>query len=289
MATHTPIQIEPSATLIDGLCFGEGPRWHDGRLWFSDMHDHWVIAVDESGATERIVEIEHCPSGLGWDTQGNLLIVSMNDRRLLRWDGAELTEVADLSNLASFYCNDMVVDGAGRAYVGNFGFDLHAGATPSDAELVRVDPDGTTTVVARDLGFPNGTVITPDASTLIVAESFAARLTAFDIDASGDLDNRRVWAQLPTGVVPDGICLDDHYGIWLASPTSNECMRVEAGGEITHRVALSTSAYACMLGGGDGCTLFVLTAQGSGPDETRASRSGRIELARAPYAHAGLP
>jgi sugar lactone lactonase YvrE len=289
MATQTTTQIEPSSTLIDGLCFGEGPRWHDSRLWFSDMHDHWVMAVDESGATERIVEVEHCPSGLGWDTQGNLLIVSMNDRRLLRWDGAELTEVADLSNLASFHCNDMVVDRAGRAYVGNFGFDLHAGATPSDAELVRVDPDGTTTIAARDLGFPNGTVITEDANTLIVAESFAARLTAFDIDASGGLDNRRVWAQLATGVVPDGICLDDHHGIWIASPTSNECLRIEAGGEITHRITLSRGAYACMLGGGDGCTLFMLTAEESGPEETRASRSGRIELARAPYPRAGLP
>jgi sugar lactone lactonase YvrE len=282
-------QIQPGATLIDGLCFGEGPRWHGGRLWFSDMHDHWVIAVDESGATERIVEVEHCPSGLGWDLQGNLLIVSMNDRRLLRWDGAELAEVADLSNLASFHCNDMVVDTAGRAYVGNFGFDLHAGAEPCNAELVRVDPDGSTTLAASDLGFPNGTVITEDATTLIVAESFAARLTAFDIDASGDLDNRRVWAQLPTGVVPDGICLDDHDGIWIASPPSNECLRVENGGEITHRVALSTGAYACMLGGEDGRTLFMLTADESGPEETRASRSGRIERARAPYPRAGRP
>lgn len=281
--------IESGPVLIDGLCFPEGPRWHDGRLWFSDMHDHWVLAVDEAGSVERIVEVPQCPSGLGWDPQGNLLIVSMNDRRLLRWDGSALAVVADLAELASFHCNDMVVDRHGRAYIGNFGFDLHGGATPTTAELVLVDSDGGARIVAADLGFPNGTVITPDGDTLIVAESFGARLTAFDVAASGDLERRRIWAPLAEGVVPDGICLDSASGVWLASPTTNECLRVEAGGEITHRVALDRGAYACMLGGADERTLFMLTAESSGPDETRASRTGRIESARAPHPRAGLP
>jgi sugar lactone lactonase YvrE len=283
------IAIEAATTLLDGLCFGEGPRWRDGRLWFSDMHDHWVISVDQAGRSERVVEVENCPSGLGWTRDGDLLIVSMIDRRLLRWDGRTLHEVADLSDLASFHCNDMVVDAAGRAYVGNFGFDLHGGASPTTAELIRVDPDGSARVVADELGFPNGTVIGDDGRLLIVAESFAARLSAFDVDSSGDLSGRRIWAELPSGVVPDGICMDDHGGIWVASPSSSECLRVAQGGELTHRVKLERGAFACMLGGSDGRTLFMLTAESSGPEESREARSGRIEVAQAPYPSGGLP
>jgi sugar lactone lactonase YvrE len=283
------IDLNPDRILLDGLCFGEGPRWHDDRLWFSDMHAHWVLAVTENGETERIVEVPGRPSGLGWDPQGRLLIVSMTDRSLLRWDGATLAAVADLGALASFDCNDMVVDRLGRAYVGNFGFDLHGGASPTLAELVLVDVDGSARVVADELGFPNGTVITPDGNTLIVAETFGGKLSAFDIESSGDLTNRRVWAALDQGVVPDGICLDAQDGIWIASPTSNECLRVEAGGAISHRMRVERGAYACMLGGSDGTTLFVLTAEDSGPAETQATRSGRVEVVRAPYPGAGLP
>lgn len=275
--------------LLEGLCFGEGPRWRDGALWLSDMHARQVLRVSADGRAEEVCEVPHWPSGLGWLPDGDLLVVSMTDRRLLRFDGAKLTEHADLSGLASFHCNDMAVDASGRAYVGNFGFDLHAGDEPRPAELVAVDPDGAARVVAKDLQFPNGTVITPDSRVLVVAESWGGRLTAFDLEDDGGLVNRRVWAPLPKGAVPDGICLDEAGGIWAASPSTRECLRLIEGGEVTHRLNLDQGAYACMLGGDDGRTLYVLTAATSDPEESRRQRSGRVEVWRAPYAHAGLP
>jgi sugar lactone lactonase YvrE len=276
-------------TLVDGLCFGEGPRWRDGRLWLSDMHAQQVIAVDGDGHVQVVVEVPNLPSGLGWLPDGDLLIVSMRDRRVLRHDGARLHPHADLSQLASFDCNDMVVDVHGRAYVGNFGFDLHGGEAPRAAELICVEPDGTARIVADDLLFPNGTVITPDGNTLIVAESWGGRLTAFDIDQAGNLSNRRDWAKLPDGAVPDGICLDSDGGIWTASPATNECLRQIEGGTVTHRVPVNQGAFACMLGGDDGRSLFILTAGSSAPDACRAARSGRVELVTAPFPHAGWP
>jgi sugar lactone lactonase YvrE len=278
-----------TTTLLDGLCFGEGPRWHEGALWLSDMHDHKVLRVTPGGECETVCEVPKWPSGLGWLPDGDLLVVSMTDRRLLRFDGSMLRLHADLADLASFHCNDMVVDASGRAYVGNFGFDLHAQKKPRPAELICVEPDGSARVVARDLRFPNGTVITPDGRTLIVGESWGACLTAFDIAPEGGLDNRRVWAEQPDGALPDGICLDAEGGIWLASPSTNECLRQVEGGEITHRVALAQGAFACMLGGDDGRTLFILTAASSDPDDCRRLRSGTIETCRAPYPHAGWP
>lgn len=278
-----------TTTLISDLCFGEGPRWHDGRLWFSDMHAHQVLAVDAHGNREVMLEVEHQPSGLGWLPNGELLVVSMTDRRLLRWDGNQLVQHADLTDLAGFYCNDMVVDGNGRAYVGNFGFDLHAGAEQKPAELICVEADGSARVVADDIMFPNGTVITPDARTLIVAESFASRLTAFDIETNGDLCNRRLWAKLPEGAVPDGICLDSDGGIWSASPTTNECLRQIEGGEVTHRVSVDRGAFACMLGGDDGNTLHILTSGSSDPDVCQRERSARIEICQAPFPRSGCP
>jgi sugar lactone lactonase YvrE len=271
------------------LCFGEGPRWHDGRLYVSDMHDHRVLAFDSAGARETIVAVPNQPSGLGWLPNGDLLVVSMTDRRLLRYDGRALVAHADLSALATFHCNDMVVDAMGRAYVGHFGFDLHARDPFRAASLIAVEPDGRTRTVATEMGFPNGTVITPDGGTLIVGESFAGRLTAFDIAENGDLERRRIWAQLPQGTVPDGICLDAAGGVWLASPTTNACVRVIEGGAVTHQIALEQGAYACMLGGDDGRTLFILTAPESDPARCRAARGGRIEVVDAPYARAGLP
>ncbi len=278
-----------TTVLLDGLCFGEGPRWHDGRLWLSDMHDHKVIAVDETGVAESIVEVPAWPSGLGWMPDGSLLIVAMRERKLLRWVDGELEEHADLSALASFHCNDMVVDANGRAYVGHFGFDLHNQADFKAAELIAVEPDGSARIVARDMAFPNGTVIAPDGKTLIVGETFAGRLTAFDIDSEGDLSNRRVWAQLPQGVVPDGICLDEGMGIWIASPTSNEVLRALEGGEITDRISLDQGAFACMLGGADRRRLFVLTAADSDPETCRAKRSARIEYVDVEIPGGGLP
>lgn len=275
--------------LLSGLCFPEGPRWHADALWVSDMHAHQVLRIGADGHAEPICEVANWPSGLGWLPGGDLLIVSMTDRRVLRWDGARLHDHADLGALASFHCNDMVVSESGRAYVGNFGFDLHAQKKPRPAELICVEPDGAARVVAADLQFPNGTVITPDGGTLIVAESWGARLSAFDVGADGGLSNRRVWAELPDGALPDGICLDAEGGIWSASPSTNECLRQVQGGEVTHRVALDQGAFACMLGGPDGRTLHIATAASSDPAACREQRSGRIEVWQAPYPRAGWP
>lgn len=280
---HTP------TVLLDDLCFPEGPRWHDGRLWFSDMHDHKVIAVGLDGRAETIVEVPQQPSGLGWTPDGTLLVVSMLDRRLLRLDGGRLVEVADLSRLAACHCNDMVVDAQGRAYVGHFGFDLHQeGFEFRHAEIILVEPDGRARVVADELSFPNGTVITPDGRTLIVGESFAARLTAFDIAADGGLGNRRLWAKCETGT-PDGICLDAEGAVWYASPVSNECVRVAEGGRVLDRVPLAKQAFACMLGGPDRRTLFIATADDSHPEHCRRARSGAIEMVTVAVPGAGWP
>jgi sugar lactone lactonase YvrE len=274
--------------LLDKLSFPEGPRWHNDRLFFSDMHAHKVIAADLAGRTETICEVPQAPSGLGWLPDGRMLVVSMNDRRLLRLDPDGLKLVADLSKLASYHCNDMVVDARGRAYVGNFGFDLHAQATPKFAEIVMVEPNGAARVVADEMGFPNGTVITPDGKTLIVGESTRGRLTAFDIEAGGSLKNRRVWAEI-VPAVPDGIALDAENAIWVASPLTDEVIRVKEGGAIVERIKTANHAYACMLGGPDRRTLFVLTAEDSGPEFCRAKATGRIETTPVEVPGAGLP
>ncbi len=280
--------MRPLRVLIDGLAFPEGPRWRAGKLYFSDMHAHQVLAIGMSGPCEVICEVPGQPSGLGWLPDGRMLVVSMKDRKLMRRDPDGLKTVADLSKLAPFDCNDMVVDARGRAYVGNFGFDLYANETPRPTTLVMVSPDGAARVVAEDLMFPNGMVITPDAKTLIVGETFGARLTAFDIADDGSLANRRVWADLGTSP-PDGICLDAENAIWVACPTKSELIRVKNGGEVIERIKVETDAFACMLGGAGGRVLFIATAPNSDPQKCRASRNGRIEYARVEVQHAGLP
>jgi sugar lactone lactonase YvrE len=274
-------------TLLDGLCFPEGPRWRDGRLFFSDMHSQKVIAVDLNGKTETIVDVPNDPSGLGWLPDGRLLVVSMKDRRLMRLDPDGLVEVADLSPYATSKCNDMVVDSQGRAYVGNFGFDLHKGEEQTTANLVLVHPDGRAEVAADDLLFPNGAVITPDGRTLIVGETFAACLTAFDVADDGSLHNRRQWAKLE-GAIPDGICLDAEGGIWVASPIGHTVLRVLEGGEVTHRITVENEAFACMLGGPERRTLLMCTAAESDPTKT-GDRKGRIERVEVEVPGAGLP
>ena len=283
MAEHT------TRVLVEGLRFPEGPRWHEGRLFFSDQHDRKVWALSTDGSLDLVVEVPNRPSGLGWDPEGRLLIVSMDDRRLLRLDGDELTEVADLSSLAVWHCNDMVVDAAGRAYIGNFGFDLDTpGVEPVSVPLIRVDPDGSLRRAAEEIRFPNGTVITPEGATLIIGESWAGCLTAFDVDAHGGLSNRRQWAKLH-GAVPDGICLDAEGAIWSACPLSGRVLRVREGGEVTDVVTVNRrGAYACMLGGTDRTTLFVCSADASNPAETGSMR-GAIETCEVAVAGAGLP
>jgi sugar lactone lactonase YvrE len=274
--------------LLQGLVFPEGPRWHEGRLWFSDMHARQVRTVNLDGRTEDIVEVPTWPSGLGWLPDGALLIVSMTDRKLLRYSSGELRIHADISQLASCYCNDMVVDGRGRAYVGNFGFDFFAGSAQKPAELVLVDPDGSSRVAATGLDFPNGSVITPDGRTLIVGESLGHRLTAFHIEDDGSLINQSVWAELGDAV-PDGIALDAENGLWVASPLSRELLYVEQGGKLTQRIKCDAMPIACALGGPARKTLFVLLADSINPDECRAKKSARIDIMDVAVAGAGWP
>ena len=267
--------------LLDGLKFPEGPRWKDGKLWFSDMEDHKVLTVDMDGNVEVIIERPNRISGLGWTPDNKLLVVSMEDRKLLRLDDDGIKEAADLSNHATFYLNDMVVDKKGRAYIGNFGFDYFNNATFVPAELILVYPDGNFKIVAENMAFPNGTVITPDDKTLITAETFAAKLTAFDINKDGSLSNRRVWANLRS-LAPDGICLDEEGGIWVAAPGRHRVARVIEGGKITHKIKVDNDAYACMLGSENNTTLFIATS-------SHTRDQGRIEYVEVEIPKAGLP
>jgi sugar lactone lactonase YvrE len=278
-----------TTTVLDDLVFPEGPRWHDGRLFFSDQHDHRVVAMTPDGKAETIVEVEQQPSGLGWLPDGRMLVVSMLDRRVLRLEDGTLVEHADLSGLTTGACNDMVVDAHGRAYVGHFGFDMYGGADPQEASIVLVQPDGTVSVAADAMSFPNGTVITPDGGTLIVGESWRMRLTAFAIGADGSLSGRREFAKLQ-GAAPDGICLDAEGAVWMACPFSGRCLRIADGGEILAEVQTSAKgAFACMLGDDDRRTLYICTAPDHVPSEVRKQRGGRIESVRVDVPGAGLP
>ncbi len=276
--------------MLDGLSFGEGPRWRGDRLWFSDFYRHRVSTVTVDGETEVMLDVPQQPSGLGWMPDGDLLVVSMLDRKLLRWDGQKTSVHADLSERVSSPCNDMVVDDVGRAYVGNFGFNRHLGEPVTDTTLMIVEPDGEISVGSEEMAFPNGTVITTDGATLIVGESMGNRLTAFDRDTdSGALSNRRAWADLGTNV-PDGICLDAEGAIWVADPRNGQVFRVLEGGEVTDRIECGDGrhAFACMLGGADRRTLFVITNETSGP-KAEVTRNGRVETTEVAVPGAGLP
>jgi sugar lactone lactonase YvrE len=274
--------------LVDKLCFLEGPRWHEGRLYFSDMHGHTVNAVDLNGKLEVITEVAAWPSGLGWLPDGRMLIVSMTDRRLLRLENGSLKVHADLSSLASALCNDMVVDASGRAYVGNFGYNFFQGEKEKPAEVILVNPDGSARVVVPEMQFPNGSVIPPGGKTIIIGESGAHRLTEFDIAADGSLVNRRVFAELGDAL-PDGIALDDEGAIWVAAPFTHELIRVKRGGEVTERIKRDQMPIACALGGPGRRTLFLLSSDSVIPDECRQKRSARVEIAEVEVPGAGLP
>ncbi len=285
--------------LTGGIYFGEGPRWHEGRLWFSDFFVRSVKSVSLAGDLRTEFAIDDQPSGLGWMPDGSMLVVSMTKRQLLRRkpDGT-LTVHADLSHIAAFHTNDMVVDATGGAYVGNFGFNLEAEmasrgpeavlASHATAKLAYVSPTGVASVAAEGMHFPNGSVITPDGKTLIVGESFGFCLTAFDIKADGSLANRRVWASLGTRV-PDGISLDAEGAIWVANPMGKECFRVAEGGEVLDVIDTGQECFACMLGGDDGRTLFMLTADTSDSHIASAAAKGRILVATVDAPRAGLP
>lgn len=278
------------SVLAEGFVFLEGPRWHAGELYFSDMWGFTIHAMTESGTVRRVAEVSNRPSGLCFMPDGSLITVSMSDRKLMRvaTDGS-LSEYADLSKLAPHDINDTVVDAAGNIYVGHFGYDIFQGAEMQPASLLLVKPDGSSQVCAPDMNFPNGTVITPDGRTLICAETFASRLTAFDRAADGSLSNRRVWADLGDEH-PDGICLDAAGAIWVSCFTSGQFIRVEQGGRITQRIATpGKRAVACNLGGADGRTLFGLTFAGEISDIASGGRNARIEVCTVEVGAAGSP
>jgi sugar lactone lactonase YvrE len=275
--------------LLDGLIFPEGPRWHDGALYFSDMHGSVVWRLTPKGEASKVQEFSGHVSGLGWRPDGTMLVVSMDDRRLLRLTPRGPETAADLSTLVLNPINDMVVDRKGRAYIGGFGFNLFKGEEPRATVLLRVDPDGDVRVAASDLQFPNGMVITPDGKTLIVAETLGARLTAFEIEPDGALGRRRVFAAIE-GLTPDGICLDAEGAVWVAWPGSNKIIRVREGGKIAETIPLpGRHSYACMLGGADRRDLYICTALGHMPEDLAKGHSGKIEVVRVDISGAGLP
>jgi sugar lactone lactonase YvrE len=275
--------------LLDGLGFAEGPRWHDDRLVFSDMGTKQVMAVDLDGKAEEVCVVENRPSGIGWLRTGEMLVVSQNDRRLLKLTADGLVEHADISSLASGACNDMVVDGRGNAYVGNPGYDMRNPPSPlPPAEVVLVRADGSAEVVDREVMFPNGSVVSPDNRTLIVGETMGQRLTAFDIAEDGTLSNRRTYADMK-GRAPDGIALDADGAVWVADANGHACVRVLEGGEITDVVDLGERhCFACALGGADRRTLFLLTGTGFSGDAIR-SRTGSILTTTVDVPGAGWP
>jgi sugar lactone lactonase YvrE len=274
--------------LVDGIDFAEGPRWHDGALWYSDFYQRTIARVTPDGERTVVYSgLDDQPSGLGWLPDGRLLVVFMTTRRVMRDDGdGALVEHADLSAVAAWHCNDMVVAADGTAYVGNFGFDLAAGATFATADLALVRPDGTVEVAAPAMAFPNGSVITPDGSTLIVGQSFGGYYVAFTIGDDGSLTDRRQWADIP-GTAPDGCALDAAGGIWFSDALGSQVIRVEQGGNVTDRVPTPMPTYACMLD--DNGTLYAMCAPGSHPDECAGKANGAIYTTPVEHAHAGLP
>ena len=281
---------------LEGLYFGECPRWHEGRLWYSDFFDHAVFSVSPEGDRRTEVDFDGEPAGLGWLPDGRLLINSRLDRAVIRREpDGSLVRHGDLTPWATWHANDMVVASNGQAYCGNFGFDLdglYNGTVEASAikptSLIRVDPDGTSCEAAGDIAFPNGTVITDDDATLIIAESMGGKLTAFDRQGDGTLTNRRQWAALP-GIAPDGICLCADGTIWVANALGAECVRVAEGGEILERVATSRGCFACMLGDDDRQTLYLVTAESSDANKARLERNGALERVRTSVPGAGLP
>lgn len=264
--------------VCEGLRFPESPRWHDGALWFAEKRAGMVRRVGVDGEMSDVVEVPGQPGGLGWASDGSLLVVSMAERRLLRLVDGALDPVVDLGALTVGRCNDMVVDEAGRAYVGHFGYDLLAGQGPAPASLVLVTPDGEARTVADELHFPNGAVVTADGRTLVVAESAANRLTAFSVEADGGLARRRVFADLGE-TVPDGVCLDASGAVWVADPLHGQVVRVTDGGEVLERIPVGEEgegAFACTLGGSDGRTLFVCVYTEEASVDPEAPPVGRI-------------
>ncbi|MGH8826261.1 MAG: SMP-30/gluconolactonase/LRE family protein [Jiangellaceae bacterium] len=272
--------------LMEGVVFGESPRWHDGRLWFSDWGANHVIALDTDGGYEVVVTVASFPMCIDFLPDGRLVVVDSAQRRMLRreLDGS-LVPYADLSEISGTPWNDIVVDDRGNAYVNTIGFDFPEGEF-APGLVVLVTPEGTVAQVADDVAFPNGMAISPDGRTLIVAESYAERLTAFDIGGDGGLGNRRVWAETP-GDHPDGICMDAELAVWYADVGNQHCVRVREGGDVLSTVDLDRGAFACALSRGDDPHLFVVGQNWGGPESSEPS--GRVVAFPAPAPGAGKP
>jgi len=275
-------------TLLAGdIALGESPRWHDGRIWLSDWAAQEILAVDLDGKREVMARVQSFPFCFDRLPDGTLVVVSGAQQALLRQEpDGSLTTYADLSTVPDGRWNDIVVDGRGNAYVNEIGFDFPGGEF-APGRVALVTPDGEVREAARDLAFPNGMAVTPDGSTLIVAESYAARLTAFTIGADGGLSDRRVWADLGAGAAPDGICLDADGAVWFAEVPGQRCVRVAEGGEVLATLHADRGCFACMLGGPDGRTLFVVATAWPPPQD--GSRTGQVLTADAPAPAAGWP
>lgn len=298
--------IDPRfSVLVSGYTFLESPRWHDDQLWLSDFYTHQVLRVDLQGRVEVVAEVPGQPSGMGWLPDGRLLVVSMRDRKVMRQEAdGRLVTHADLSSVAGGHANDMVVDAQGRAFVGNFGFDLMGGGTPQTATLARVDPDGSVHAVASDLHFPNGSMITPDGKTLIVAETRGNRISAFDMQTDGALGPRRDWASFgppPTltdigtvlgklNAAPDGATLDAEGAVWFADAIGHRVVRMAPGGEILDSISTGAlGAFACMLGGPGGRTLFICVAPDFNEHARQQAREASVWTTEVSVPGAGRP
>jgi len=289
MKTHT------SRTLIDrgrGLRFTESPRWHDGKLWFLDIHDKRIKTADLEGRVETAVELGFIPNAFGFRRDGSLLVGDAMQRQIHRWDGKALQPLANLADITTFCLSDGIVDAQDRMYVGDIGYNFFDPTLkPVDTCVIAcVEPDGRARVVADGLHFPNGMVITPDGKTLIVGETMGHRLTAFDVQADGSLANRRVYAQLPEDVSPDGIALDAEGAVWLANPEGKfGALRVREGGEIVERVELDTECYAVMLGGPERRHLFICGSDSHDPAEIARAPSATLRVVEVEVPGAGVP
>lgn len=280
-------------TLIKtGLKFTESPRWYNGKLWFLDIHDKRIKTVDLAGSVETVLELPFIPNGFGLTPEGTVVVGDAFQRKIYRMAGAGLEQIADISNITNFCLSDGIVDSKGRLYVGDIGYNfMDPAAKPVETCVIAlVSPDGQASVVADNLFFPNGMVITPDGRTLIVGETLGHRLTAFDIQEDGSLKNRRIWAQLPETVGPDGICLDAEGAVWCANPEGKDSVvQVREGGEITDRIKVDANAYAVMLGGPERKHLFICVSASHDPAEILKNPSASFQVVEVDVPGAGIP
>jgi sugar lactone lactonase YvrE len=283
-------QVVLPSVFLSGLAMGESPRWHDGRLWVADWAAHEIVAADSSGGREVMATIPSLPFSIDWLPDGRLLAITGRDCQLLaQGNDGKLEPYVDLTPISTKPWNEIVVDGRGNTYLNNIGFDFPGGAF-GPGFVALVTPDRSAHVVAEGLAFPNGMAVTPDNRTLIVGESYAGCLTAFDIREDGSLSNRRVWAQVG-GDHPDGICIDAQGAVWYGDVGSSRCVRVREGGGILQEVQLDRGCFACMLGGMDRQTLYMVAADYSDPAALMSgqTRTGQVLALPAPAPGAGWP